>query len=63
LTLHAKCALADDRALLVSSANFTADALGINMELGLLVEGGGAPPTVRAHFCRLMSDGVLVRVK
>lgn len=62
-TLHAKCALADSASLLVSSANLTGDALGINMELGLLVEGGDAPKTIRQHFRRLMNDGVLQRTE
>lgn len=60
-TLHAKCALADSSHLLVSSANFTGDALAINMELGLLIEGGDAPGVVRAHFAELMRAGVLER--
>lgn len=62
-TLHAKCALADSEVMLVSSANFTGDALGINMELGLLVERGEAPRTVRRHFQRLMDEGALQRVE
>jgi cardiolipin synthase len=59
-TLHAKCALADAHTLLVSSANFTGDAMGLNMELGLVVEGGDAPRAVREHFRALMREGVLV---
>lgn len=61
-TLHAKCALADARSLLVSSANLTGDALALNMELGLLVEGGEAPVIVREHFHALMRSGALVEV-
>lgn len=58
--LHAKCALADEERLLVSSANFTGKALAYNMELGVLVEGGELPRTVGEHFAELMRDRVLV---
>jgi phosphatidylserine/phosphatidylglycerophosphate/cardiolipin synthase-like enzyme len=60
-TLHAKCALADGDRLLVSSANFTTSALSLNMELGVLVEGGDMPREVEEHFETLMRDGVLRR--
>jgi phosphatidylserine/phosphatidylglycerophosphate/cardiolipin synthase-like enzyme len=59
--LHAKCALADGDRLLVSSANFTTSALSLNMELGVLVEGGDMPREVEEHFETLMRDGVLRR--
>jgi phosphatidylserine/phosphatidylglycerophosphate/cardiolipin synthase-like enzyme len=59
-TLHAKCAVADGRTLLVSSANLTGDALELNMELGVLVTGGDAPGRVRDHFLELIRRGVLV---
>ncbi len=58
--LHAKCALADEERLLVSSANFTGKALAYNMELGVLVEGGELPRTVAEHFGELMRDRVLL---
>jgi len=57
--LHAKCALADGERMLVSSANFTGDALSLNMELGLLIEGGDMPREVEEHLEALMRDGVL----
>lgn len=58
-SLHAKCAVADDTVLFVSSANLTAYALTLNMELGLLVRGGAAPRAVADHFTRLITHGVL----
>lgn len=59
--LHAKCALADGRRLFVSSANLTAAAWSVNMELGVIVEGGTLPAEVGEHFARLMGAGVLQR--
>lgn len=59
--LHAKCAVADGERLLVSSANLTEFALGLNMELGLLVAGGQVPGRVRDHLENLIGQGVLVR--
>jgi len=59
-TLHAKCAIADDRELLVSSANLTGHAMAINIELGIRVRGGSAPRRVREHFDELITAGVLV---
>lgn len=61
-TLHAKLALADRRRLFVSSANFTGDALFLNMELGVLIEGGDLPGEIAAHFEALVRDGALRRV-
>lgn len=60
--LHAKCGVADDHLLFVSSANLTDAALGLNMELGVLVRGGDAPGKVRRHFDVLIEDCHLVRV-
>ena len=58
-TLHAKCAVFDGRAAMVSSANLTEHALELNMELGLLVVGGGVPGRIAEHFDRLIASGVL----
>lgn len=57
--LHAKCALADEKLLFVSSANLTGHALALNMELGVLVTGGELPTRVARHFGDLVSAGVL----
>lgn len=59
--LHAKCAVADDRLLFVSSANLTDHALTLNIELGTLIYGGSEPGIVSAQFERLVEAGVLAR--
>lgn len=61
-SLHAKCAVADEEVLFVSSANLTAYALTLNMELGLLVQGGSTPRAVVDHFSRLIAHGVIEAV-
>jgi phosphatidylserine/phosphatidylglycerophosphate/cardiolipin synthase-like enzyme len=60
--LHAKAVIADSRSALVSSANLTAAALDKNIELGLLVTGGGIPRRLEEHFAELRTKGVLRRV-
>jgi phosphatidylserine/phosphatidylglycerophosphate/cardiolipin synthase-like enzyme len=57
--LHAKCAVADSRLLLLSSANLTEYALDKNMELGVLVSGGELPRMVWSHFVALAQQGHL----
>ncbi len=61
-SLHAKFAVADEEALLVSSANLTEYALNLNMEMGLLVRGGDLPGRATGHLRRLMEENVLVPV-
>ena len=56
-SLHAKVAVADGNALLVSSANLTSNAMTLNMELGTLVRAGELPASVEAHFNRLIALG------
>lgn len=58
-SLHAKCAVADERSLLISSANLTEYALAFNMELGLLVRGGELPRRVADHLRRLIEQDIL----
>ena len=60
-SLHAKCAVADDDLLFITSANLTEFALSLNMELGILVRGGELPGKVRLHFERLIGAGALRR--
>ena len=60
--LHVKCAVADGRRLFLSSSNLTEYAFTINMELGVLVTGGGLPAQVQEHFDRLIVGGVVNRV-
>ena len=59
-SLHVKCAVADEALLFISSANLTEYALTLNMELGVLIQGGPLPGDVASHFDRLIEDGVLV---
>jgi phosphatidylserine/phosphatidylglycerophosphate/cardiolipin synthase-like enzyme len=61
-SLHAKLAVADDTQLFISSANLTGYAMNLNMELGVLIQGGRLPGQVAAHFAALIREGVLVRV-
>lgn len=56
-SLHAKCAVADGRRLLVSSANLTDFALSHNIEIGLLLRGGGIPARVQDHLEELINRG------
>lgn len=58
--MHVKCAVADCRQLLLSSANLTESALTLNMELGILITGGPQPAAVDAHFGQLVANGLLV---
>ncbi len=60
--LHVKCAVADGRWLYLSSANLTEYAFSINMELGVLITGGGTPVQVEDHFGRMIQTGILVKV-
>jgi len=61
-SLHAKCAVADEQVLFISSANLTDYAMNLNMELGTLIRGGPLPRLVAGHFMRLIESGVLRRV-
>jgi phosphatidylserine/phosphatidylglycerophosphate/cardiolipin synthase-like enzyme len=56
--LHAKIALADGRAMLISSANLTEYAMTLNMEMGILVRGGSLPVQVEKHLKRLSEMGI-----
>ncbi len=57
--VHAKCAVADGKSLIISSANLTNYALNLNMEMGLLVQGGDTPGKVERHFEGLVSSKVI----
>jgi phosphatidylserine/phosphatidylglycerophosphate/cardiolipin synthase-like enzyme len=57
--LHAKAVVVDGSVALVSSANLTAAALDHNMELGLLVRGGGIPRRLEEHVTELRAKGIL----
>lgn len=61
-SLHAKLALADNRRLLVSSANLTQYAMTLNMESGVLVSGGDIPDKVARHLSHLVESGQFQRL-
>jgi phosphatidylserine/phosphatidylglycerophosphate/cardiolipin synthase-like enzyme len=58
-SLHVKCVAADAERLFISSANLTQQALRLNMELGVLITGGGLAGRIREHFAELAARGVL----
>lgn len=60
--MHAKLAVADRIALLVSSANLTQSGVGTNIEAGVLVHGGAAPQRAAEHVAQLIAAGVLARL-
>lgn len=62
-SLHAKCAVADDKLLFISSANLTEYAMQLNMEMGVLIQGSTLPGIVVHHFGRLIEGGLLQRVE
>lgn len=61
-TLHAKCAVADEDALFISSANLTDYALTLNMELGVLIRGGDMPRQAGEQLRGLIHAGTLAQV-
>jgi len=58
-SLHAKCAVADQRIAFVTSANLTSYALDRNMELGVLITGGETPKRLAEHLEGLITARVL----
>lgn len=61
-SLHAKIALADNRFLFISSANLTEYAMNLNMEMGVLIQGGKLPGQVGRHFEELINRQILSRM-
>lgn len=57
-SLHAKVTVADEKRLLISSANLTDYAVTINMEMGVLIDGGNEPRRVASHLTRLTEHNV-----
>ena len=60
--VHAKCAVADGRMALVTSANLTGAAMDDNMELGLLVTGHDVARRLRDHFAALATEAIIKKV-
>ncbi len=60
-SLHAKIAINDDQ-LYISSANLTEYAMNLNMEMGILLTGGGLPEQTQCHFDDLIASGILIQI-
>lgn len=61
-SLHAKVAVADHQTLFISSANLTAYAMNLNMEMGILIQGGELPGQVAQHFETLMANKIFAPI-
>jgi phosphatidylserine/phosphatidylglycerophosphate/cardiolipin synthase-like enzyme len=57
--MHVKAAVADAKVAFLTSANLTEAALERNMELGVLVRGGGLPAAIDRLFDALVESGEL----
>ena len=62
-SLHAKIALGDESTLFISSANLTDYAMNLNMEMGVLINGGDMPKQVSEHFHELIRQGFLQQIQ
>jgi len=60
--MHAKIAVADQRELLIGSANLTASGIDQSMEAALLITGGRAPHRTAALFRELVITRQLTRI-
>lgn len=60
--VHAKVAVADERACFISSANLTGHAMEKNMEAGVLISGGPIPRNLHRHLEALDTTRVITRV-
>ncbi len=61
--LHVKCLVGDGNQLFLSSANLTKYAFSLNMELGVLINGGRGPRQIEVVFESLIAEGTLSRVQ
>ena len=59
--VHAKCAIADRKAALITSANLTEAAMENNMERGLLVENEHLAGRLADHFAALATEKIIER--
>jgi phosphatidylserine/phosphatidylglycerophosphate/cardiolipin synthase-like enzyme len=57
--MHVKAAVADSRVAFLTSANLTEAALERNMELGVLIRGGGMPAAIERLIDALLESGEL----
>ncbi|MBD2076981.1 hypothetical protein H6F86_24465 [Phormidium sp. FACHB-592] len=58
-SLHAKCAVCDQQHLFLSSANLTAYAMSLNIEMGVLIHNRNLSEQVIQQINSLISSGVL----
>jgi len=58
--MHAKCAVADGRTALVTSANLTERGVDSNFELGTYFEGSRVPAQIEGHIDDLTARGVFI---
>jgi len=61
--LHVKCVVGDGNQLFLSSANLTKYAFSLNMELGVLINGGRGPRQIEVVFESLIAEETLSRVQ
>lgn len=61
-SFHAKCIVVDRQCALVTSANPTKAAYERNIELGIMVEGGGLATTIENWFEHLIANRHLKRL-
>jgi cardiolipin synthase A/B len=57
-SFHLKCAVADGRLVMISSANLMEFAFDLNMELGVLARGNELGKVLTEHLLELMDRGV-----
>ena len=58
--VHAKCAVADNSVAFVTSANLSDQAMAENMELGVLIRGGGFPKRLHEFLDALVTEKIVV---
>lgn len=59
-SVHAKCAVADEKIALITSANLTGKAMSENMELGVLLRKGNLPRQLQKHFEALIAEDIII---
>lgn len=59
-SLHMKCAVADSRLVLISSANLTEHALNLNMEMGVIIQSPTLGQELSGLLDGLIEKGLLV---
>ena len=59
-SFHTNLAVADGKSLYIFSAKFTDYAMNLNMEMGILIQGGSLPNQVEKHFEDLINQKTIV---